>query len=70
LTIPLDFEKPVSEIQDAQNAIIQEKMSVGALGQELAMEKIKNMQKDMLISSLGQKVALLTLEVIQLKGGE
>lgn len=70
MTIPLDFEKPVSEIQDAQNAIIQEKMSVGALGQELAMEKIKNMQKDMLISSLGQKVALLTLEVIQLKGGE
>ncbi|GED70933.1 hypothetical protein BRE01_46350 [Brevibacillus reuszeri] len=37
----------------------QEKMSLGALGQELASEKIKNIQKDLLISSLGQQVALL-----------
>ncbi|WP_312118441.1 hypothetical protein [Brevibacillus reuszeri] len=36
-----------------------EKMSLGALGQELASEKIKNIQKDLLISSFGQQVALL-----------
>ncbi|RNB64136.1 hypothetical protein EDM55_27945 [Brevibacillus centrosporus] len=44
-------------------------MSLGALGQELAMEKIKGMQKDALIQALGQEVVMLKLDIIQLKGG-
>ena len=62
-------ERPCSEIQMEREAAEQDKMSVGALGQELATEKIKGMQKDMLIQSLGQQVALLTLDVMALKGG-
>ncbi len=47
------------EAQEARTALEWEKMSLGALGQELASEKIKNIQKDLLISSFGQQVALL-----------
>lgn len=61
--------RPVSVIQQERQTLEEEKMSVGALGQELALEKIKGMQKDMLIQSLGQQVALLTLDVMTLKGG-
>ncbi|MGG0939847.1 hypothetical protein ABHN11_27970 [Brevibacillus centrosporus] len=39
------------------------------LGQELAMEKIKGLQKDVMIQSLGEQVALLKIEMMQLKGG-
>ncbi|GEB35320.1 D-alanyl-D-alanine carboxypeptidase [Brevibacillus parabrevis] len=67
--IELQSPKSVQEAQDERQAIQREKDSLGALGQELAQEKIKGMQKDMMIDSLGQKVAQLTLEVIQLKGG-
>lgn len=39
------------------------------LGEELTMEKIKGLQKDAMIQSLGQQVALLKIELMQLKGG-
>lgn len=50
---------------------IEEKLpiDVNSLGQQLAMEKLKNIQKDSTINSLGFEVAKLKLEVIQLKGG-
>lgn len=40
------------------------------LGYQLAQEKLKNMQKDMLLSSLGQQVSLVKIELMQLRGGE
>ncbi|WP_042472763.1 XkdW family protein [Bacillus ndiopicus] len=43
---------------------------VMSLGAQLAQEKIKNMQKDLLINSLGTTVTQLKLEVMSLKGGE
>lgn len=68
--IPLQNEKDVSQAQQERERILQEKLSIGALGQELAMEKIKGMQKDAIIHSLGQQVAQLQLDVNQLKGGD
>jgi len=70
LNIQTENEKSVKQAQDERQKAEQEKMSVGTLGQELALEKIKNMQKDLLISSLGQQVAILTLDVMALKGGD
>lgn len=40
-----------------------------SLGQQLAQEKLKNIQKDVVIDGLGQQVANLKLQVIQLQGG-
>ncbi|MGR7908423.1 hypothetical protein ACU64V_03435 [Lysinibacillus capsici] len=40
-----------------------------SLGEQLAQEKIKGIQKDLLINSLGQTVTQLKLEVMTLKGG-
>lgn len=42
---------------------------VSSIGQELAIEKIKNMQKEALINSLGQQVAQLKIELLLMKGG-
>ncbi len=42
---------------------------VSSLGEQLAQEKIKGIQKDFLINSLGQTVTQLKLEVMTLKGG-
>jgi len=42
---------------------------VSSLGEQLAQEKIKGIQKDLLINSLGQTVTQLKLEVMTLKGG-
>jgi len=42
---------------------------VMSLGAQLAQEKIKNMQKDMLINSLGATVTQLKFEVMSMKGG-
>lgn len=70
MNVQFSNERPCSEIQAEREAAEQNKMSVGTLGQELALEKIKGMQKDILIQSLGQQVALLTLDVMALKGGE
>lgn len=39
------------------------------LGQQLAQEKLSNIQKDSLINGLGQQVADLKLQVIKLQGG-
>lgn len=40
-----------------------------SLGEQLAQEKLKNIQKDATISQLGQELAKLKLEVIQIQGG-
>ncbi|WP_083225298.1 hypothetical protein [Lysinibacillus sp. AR18-8] len=42
---------------------------VSSLGEQLAQEKIKGIQKDLLINSLGETVTQLKLEVMALKGG-
>lgn len=42
---------------------------INKLGQELAVEKLKGIEKDIIIDNLGQEVAKLKLEIIQLKGG-
>lgn len=40
-----------------------------SLGEQLAQEKIKGIQKDLLFNSLGETVTQLKLEVMALKGG-
>lgn len=42
---------------------------VASLGEQLAQEKIKGIQKDLIINSLGETVTQLKLEVMSLKGG-
>lgn len=42
---------------------------VASLGEQLAQEKIKGIQKDLLINSLGETVTQLKLEAMILKGG-
>lgn len=42
---------------------------VASLGEQLAQEKLKGIQKDLLINSLGESVTQLKLEVMFLKGG-
>lgn len=42
---------------------------VAALGFQLAQEKINNIQKDAVINGLGAQVAMLKIEMMQLKGG-
>ena len=42
---------------------------VAALGMQLAQEKINSMQKDAVINGLGSQVAVMKLEIMQLKGG-
>lgn len=39
------------------------------LGQQLAQEKLLNMQKDSVINELGQQITDLKLQVIKLQGG-
>ncbi|MFA1737994.1 XkdW family protein [Lysinibacillus fusiformis] len=42
---------------------------VMSLGEQLAQEKMKNIQKDLLINNLGSQLTHLKLDVISLKGG-
>ena len=42
---------------------------VASLGEQLAQEKIKGIQKDLIINSLGITVTQLKLEIMALKGG-
>ncbi|WP_373413129.1 XkdW family protein [Brevibacillus laterosporus] len=44
-------------------------MPIVTLGQEIAKTKIELSQKDALIQSLGEELADLRLDIIQLKGG-
>ena len=46
---------------------IEIKNSTSSLGQQLTKEKIEGMQKTQMISSLGQSIASLKLEIFQLK---
>lgn len=62
-------EKPLSEIREERENQEIIPVSLDALGIELAQEKIKNVQKDLLINSLGQQVSLLKIDILQLKGG-
>jgi len=39
------------------------------MGQELAMLKLDNIEKDATIQTLGRQLALVKLELIQMKGG-
>lgn len=43
---------------------------VASVGEQLAQEIIKGIQKDLLINSLGETVTQLKLEMMVLKGGE
>ncbi|MFJ7891284.1 XkdW family protein [Lysinibacillus xylanilyticus] len=40
-----------------------------SLGEELAQEKVKSIQKDLLINSLGSQLTQLKLDFISMKGG-
>ncbi|MFL1997336.1 hypothetical protein VYF65_003100 [Lysinibacillus irui] len=42
---------------------------VMSLGEQLAQEKMKNIQKDLLINNMGAQLAQLKLDVISMKGG-
>jgi len=42
---------------------------VMSLGEQLAQEKVKNIQKDILINNLGTQLTQLKLDVISMKGG-
>lgn len=42
---------------------------VMSLGEQLAQEKMKNIQKDLLINNMGSQLAQLKLDVISMKGG-
>ncbi|QDQ03139.1 hypothetical protein FOH38_23345 [Lysinibacillus fusiformis] len=42
---------------------------VMSLGEQLAQEKVKNIQKDHLINNLGSQLTQLKLDVISMKGG-
>ncbi|QDX93789.1 hypothetical protein EEL32_05520 [Brevibacillus laterosporus] len=44
-------------------------MPIVTLGQEIAKTKIELSQKDALFQSLGEELAILRLDIIQLKGG-
>lgn len=44
-------------------------LTLSAVGQEVTQEKIKSIQKDSIIQTLGQELALVKLELIQIKGG-
>lgn len=43
--------------------------TIKSLGEELTQEKLKNIQKDSTIAQLGQELAKVKLEVINMKGG-
>lgn len=42
---------------------------VMSLGEQLAQEKMKGIQKDLLINNLGSQLTQLKLDVISMKGG-
>lgn len=42
---------------------------VKSLGEQLAQEKVKNIQKDILINNLGTQLTQLKLDMISMKGG-
>lgn len=42
---------------------------INSLGQTVAQEKIKNMQKDAVISNLGQELSKAKLDIMKLQGG-
>ncbi|ATO51044.1 hypothetical protein P4V86_13330 [Brevibacillus laterosporus] len=58
--------KPLSIIEQERKDA---DMPIVTLGQEIAKTKIELSQKDALIQSLGEELAVLRLDIIQLKGG-
>lgn len=58
------YEYVDSEISEQEGI----KETIDNLGKELAQEKFKNIQKDTVISNLGQEVGKMKLDIIQLKG--
>lgn len=55
------------DVPQAQEQSLQEQIS--SLGQTVAQEKLKNMQKDSTIEQLGQELAKVKLDLIKLQGG-
>lgn len=53
---------PIVEIPSLEDRIL-------FLGEELAQEKLKNIQKDSTISQLGQELTSTKLQLIQIQGG-
>lgn len=54
------------------NEIQQEKereLSIANLGQQVALEKLSNIQKDATIKSLGEQLTQVKLQLIQVQGG-
>ena len=43
--------------------------NIDALGKTVAQEKFKNMQKDTIISGLGEELSKVKLDIIKLQGG-
>ncbi|MED4731651.1 hypothetical protein P9597_26655 [Aneurinibacillus migulanus] len=60
-------EKPLSQIEKEREEV---EAPMVTMGQELALLKISNMQKDGIIQTLGQELATVKLELIRLKEGE
>ncbi|MMZ48594.1 hypothetical protein D1872_102680 [compost metagenome] len=60
-------EKPLSQIEKERE---EAEAPMVTMGQELALLKISNMQKDGIIQILGQELATVKLELIRLKEGE
>lgn len=59
---PLEVIRAQEEQLKAKDAQLQQ------LGFALTEEKIKNAQKDMMLSHLGQEVAQMKIEILSLKG--
>lgn len=62
------FERVIQPVDTTpQPPTLEERVTT--LGEELTLEKLKNIQKDNTISQLGQELAKVKLEVIDMKGG-
>lgn len=57
------MRKIVKSVEQTDRELIQ------SLGQQLTLGKLKNMQKEQTVNSLGREVSQLKLEIMQLKGG-
>lgn len=42
---------------------------IAELGQQLALEKLNSMQKDLLINSLGEQLTQMKIDIMLMKGG-
>lgn len=59
---------PLQELREKEELLKAKDKQLQQLGLALTEEKIKNAQKDAMLSQLGQEVTLLKIEVLALKG--